>query len=164
MKTTFYAICFVLFSAVTVFANEGKPVDTIPPFKIMQTDGRFFQASDLAKNKPVVLIYFAPDCQHCQVLMQGLFKNLEAFKKVQLVLITFKPLNELALFERQYRTAGFSNIRTGTEGSTYFLRYYYNLSNTPFTAVYNKQGTLVRSFRDINTPISEIQACVKNLN
>jgi hypothetical protein len=155
-------LSFLVLMAVPAFAQTAKNDKGIPPFKILQTNSRYFQASDLDKNKPVVLIYFAPDCSHCQVLMDGVFKNIDAFKKTQLVLVTFKPLSELQLFERQFNTSSYPNIHTGTEGSTFFLRYYYSLNQTPFTAVFNK-GMLVCSFRNINTSVSEIINCVKQL-
>lgn len=156
-------ICAILLLFACVHGRAQKAGDAMPAFKILQTNNRYFQAGELDKTKPVVLIYFAPDCPHCQVLMDGIFKNISVFKNTQLVLITFKPLPELASFERQFSTAKYANIKTGTEGTTYLIRYYYNLSNTPFTAVYNKKGTLACSFRDINTPVSQIINCVKNL-
>ena len=163
MKKQFFFLIGILFwFVIPTVAQTTKTPTTIPPFKILQTNGKFFQASELDKTKPVVLIYFAPDCPHCQVLMEGLFKNINTFKKTQVVLITFKPISELQLFERQFNIPAYPNVKTGTEGNTFFLRYYYNLSQTPFTAVFNK-GTMVCSFRDINTPISSIMNCVKNL-
>lgn len=162
MKGFVGVLCFVLWFLFPAAAQTKKPADDIPAFKILQTNGHFFQGSELDKHKPVVLIYFAPDCPHCQVLMEGLFKNLAVFRKTQLVLVTFKPVSELQLFERQFNTAKYANIKTGTEGTTYFLRYYYNINTTPFTAVFNK-GHMVCSYRNTDTPISEIIDCVKKL-
>lgn len=153
---------FLLWMAAPAGAQAEKKSNAIPPFKMLQTNNRYFEAKDLDKAKPVVLIYFAPDCPHCQVLLDGVFKNMAAFKKTQLILVTFKPLDELQLFERQFNTAAYPNVKTGTEGTTFFLRYYYNLSNTPFTAVFNK-GNLVCAYRNINTPVSQIISCVKQL-
>src|SRR5919107_1134303 len=100
MKGLLGVLSFVLCFSFSAGAQTAKPSDGIPAFKMLQTNGHFYEAKDLNKTKPVVLIYFAPDCSHCQVLMEGLFKNLAAFKKTQLVLVTFKPISELELFER----------------------------------------------------------------
>lgn len=156
------ALSVLLWMAMPALAQTAKKAETIPPFKILQTNGRYFSAVDLDKTAPVVLIYFTPDCHHCQILVDGVFKNMAAFRKTQLVLVTFKPLRELQLFERQYNTTAYANVKTGTEGNTFFLRYHYKLTNTPFTAVFNK-GTLVCSYRDINTPVADIINCVKSL-
>src|SRR5215217_3399317 len=127
MKRFLTVLGIILWFSVPAFAQTTKEAGGIPPFKVLQTNGHFLEASQLDKTKPIVLIYFAPDCSHCQVLMDGLFKNLAVFKKTQLVLVTFKPISELELFERQYNTTRFANIKTGTEGNTFFLRYYYNI-------------------------------------
>jgi cytochrome oxidase Cu insertion factor (SCO1/SenC/PrrC family) len=161
MKRVLLLYSFIMIVSATLLAQ--KPASGIPPFKMLQTNGRYFTSKDLDRKKPVVLVYFAPDCDHCQVLMQGIFKNIDAFKNVQLVLVTFKPASELALFERQYNTAKYANIKAGTEGTTFFLRYHYKLTNTPFTAIYNASGNLVCAYKNINTPVSEILNCMKGL-
>jgi thiol-disulfide isomerase/thioredoxin len=161
-KRISWLIGVLLWMAVPAIGYSQKGGDALPPFKVLQTNGRFLQAGDLDKSKPVVLIYFAPDCAHCQTLLDGVFKNMTVFQKTQLVLVTFKPQGELQLFERQYNTAAYANVKAGTEGTTYFLRNYYKLSTTPFTAVYNN-GTLVCSFRSTDTPVTDIINCVKSL-
>jgi protein-disulfide isomerase len=56
---------------------------TIPPFKMTLSNNKIFNAADLPKSKPLVLIYFDPDCDHCQKLMAELFKKINSFKKVE---------------------------------------------------------------------------------
>ena len=52
---------------------------TIPSFKITLSNNTIFNAADLQKDKPLVLIYFDPDCDHCQKLMTELFKKNKKF-------------------------------------------------------------------------------------
>lgn len=128
-------------------ANTAAQSAPLPPFKMLLSNGQFFTASDLAKNRPVVLIYFAPDCEHCQQLLHAVFEKIDAFKKAELVLVTFKPVSELLLFERSYQTAKYSNVKVGTEGTTFYLRNFYKMQHTPFTALYDKGGKLVDAYR-----------------
>lgn len=127
----------------------------MPAFKMLLTNNTFYTAADLPKNKPVVLIYFAPDCEHCQQLLDAFFKKIDAFKKAQIVLVTFKPVSELTLFERSYQTAKYPNVKVGTEGSTYYLRLFYNLQTTPFTALFDANQKLVYSYRK-EPPVDEL--------
>lgn len=152
----FFCMVIALLQPARVSAQNTR----MPAFKMMLTNGKFYSAADLPKGKPVVLIYFAPDCDHCQVLLSEVFKKMEAFKKAQLVLVTFKPLSDLPLFERSYHTATYPNVKVGTEGSTYFLRSFYKLQNTPFTALYDKDAKLVYSYRK-ETPVDDL---IKRLN
>ncbi|SRR6266498_2707499 len=158
----FRIVLLIAFSIIIFEKIEAQSADQIPPFKMLMSDGKFFSAIDLPKNKPLVLIYFAPDCEHCQVLMNELFKNIEAFKTVQIVLITFKPIQDLQAFEKLYGTNKYQNIKAGTEGNTYFLRRFFRLDNTPFTALYNKEGKLVYSYRK-ETPVDDLINRVKQL-
>ena len=110
-------------------------------------NGGNFSADSLKKNKPVVLIYFAPDCGHCQALMKELFATVSDFNKAEVVLITFKPLAELQPFVQQYNINQYSNFKVGTEVPIFFIRYFYNVTTTPFTALYDKKGKLVQAYR-----------------
>jgi Uncharacterized protein SCO1/SenC/PrrC, involved in biogenesis of respiratory and photosynthetic systems len=151
-------IVLVLFT-IRGAAQEGK----LPAFKMLMTNGQYFTSKDLSKKKPVVLIYFSPDCEHCQKLMAEVFKNINKFDHSQLVLITFKPLDDLRGFERQYRTYNYPFIKAGTEGNTFFIRYYYKLATTPFTALFDKKGNLVISYRR-ETPVNDLLKRLKTLN
>ncbi|MFL5742453.1 MAG: TlpA family protein disulfide reductase [Flavisolibacter sp.] len=119
----------------------------IPAFHMVLPNGGNFSVDSLKKNKPVVIIYFAPDCGHCQALMKELFKRVSDFNKAEVVLITFKPLAELQPFVQQYNINQYPNIRVGTEVPIFYIRFYYNVTTTPFTALFNGKGKLVQSYR-----------------
>lgn len=142
-------LCFVLVSMISLAGPlPQNPPGDIPPFKLMRTNGAFFKAAELPKGKPVMLVYFAPDCNHCHTLLNDIFKNFKAFNHLTVVLATFKPVDELRIFERQYNTAAYKNIITGTEGTTFFLRYHYNIPTTPYTVLFDKNGKQVTTFKN----------------
>lgn len=144
---------------VLPLALAAQPA-AMPPFKMLLTNGKYYTAADMPKGKPVVLIYFAPDCEHCLQLLDVFFKKIDAFKKAQVVLVSFKPVGELSLFERSYQTAKYPNVKVGTEGTTYFLRQFYKLQTTPFVALYDKDRKLVYSYRK-EPPVDDL---IKRLN
>lgn len=138
-----------------VTAQNKQPLGDIPPFKMLQTNGKFFSATDLRDFRPVVIIYFSPDCDHCQVLMKEVFKNISVFKNAEVVMISFRRLEDLKPFEKLYKTATYPNIKVGTEGNTFYLQKLFRIENTPFTAMYNSQHRLV-SYSKFETPAKEI--------
>jgi len=151
-------ICFltiVFFSATTFSQN-------LPPFKMYRSDKSIFNAAELPKTKPVVLIYFDPDCEHCQKLMKELFQKIDAFKSAEIIMVTFKPVEEISSFEKQNNTQKHSNIVVGTEGTGFYLRNYYGLVTMPFTALYDKNGNLKYSYRK-DTLIDDLIKRLKNL-
>jgi thiol-disulfide isomerase/thioredoxin len=129
-------------------ATSVKNASAIPGFRMLLTNGQYFSSAQLPKNKPFVLIYFAPDCDHCMILMDKLFKKIHQLDKASVVMISFKSPKELTGFEKNYGIARYPNIKVGTEGTTYVVRNFYRLEKTPFTAVYDKKGQLVVSYRN----------------
>lgn len=138
------AIClgFLLLAFSTTHAQTGK----IPPFRFLQSNGKIFKAEDLPKGKPVVLIYFSPECDHCELLVTELIKRSAEFKKSSIALITYLPLEKVSKFAVDYHLNKYSNIYVGTERSSYFVRNYYNIIDLPFAALYTKNGDLVKLY------------------
>lgn len=158
-------LCLLLFCA-GMLAKPGisfaQTDSQLPAFGMFLSNGHYFKSADLPKNKPVLLIYFAPDCEHCHTLMNEFFKRPQDFKNAEVIMVTYKPVSELAAFEQAYQVFRYPNIKVGTEGTTFFLRQYFKLQQTPFTALYDRQGKLVRSFRK-ETPLGEVASQLKKL-
>ncbi|GAC1419067.1 MAG: hypothetical protein NVS1B13_03290 [Flavisolibacter sp.] len=99
--------------------------------------------------------------------MHGFFPKIKALKAAEIILVTFKPVDEMVAFEKQYQTQNYPNIVVGTEGTSFFLRYYYKLTKTPFTALYDKKRNLVYSSRDensVNELIKQFKLMMKKAN
>jgi len=148
-------ICMVFFSS-TVAAQNGK----LPPFRIMQSNGKIFKAEQLPFEKPILIIYFSPECDHCQAFMKEFFKQAENFKKASVVMVTYLPVEEVTKFVTEFGVSRYSNIYVGTEGSSYFLKNYYQIGDMPFTALYDKDGNIMVSYKKA-PPISELALKVK---
>ena len=148
--------------ALSLFSNAQAPKDKMPSFKMILYDGSHFSSETLKKNTPVVLIYFAPDCGHCQVLMKEFFKKVKDFEKSEVVMVTFKPLPEVAQFVKDNRIGQYKNIFVGREDPVFFFRYFYDLVNTPFTALFDKKGKLVESYK-VETPLPELISKLKKI-
>jgi thioredoxin-related protein len=162
MKTkAFLTRGLICFSAMA-FLSLAAFSQSLPPFKMYRSDKRIFNAAELPKTKPVVLIYFDPDCDHCQKLMKELFQKIDAFKKAEIIMVTFKPVEEVAAFEKQHNSQKYSNITVGTEGIGFYLRNYYGLVTMPFTALYDKKGNLNYSYRK-ETSVDDLVNRLKNL-
>ena len=149
MASIFSCFAFILF-----FPSRMNS-QTIPPFKMTLSNNKILNAADLPKGKPLVLIYFDPDCDHCQKLMTELFKKINSFKKVEMVLITFKSVTEVAAFEKKYTTSKYANMKVGTEGTLFYLKNYYKLVKMPFTALYDSKGNYSFSYRE-ETPVDDL--------
>jgi len=129
------------FMCVAAFA-QTKSKTTIAPFKITLVDGKTYTYNQLTKNKPVVLVYFSPTCEHCQVFTQAMLKRRKELANMQIVMISYLPLNDVKKFDETYHLSSNPNIKVGTEGYTFIVQKYYNVQRFPFVVEYNKEGKL----------------------
>jgi hypothetical protein len=127
-------------------AVPGADSAHIPDFMIALADGRHLSRADLDKTKPVMIVYYSPTCDHCQHFGQDLAAHMAEFKNVQIVMVTFRPLNEVQDFIRITRLGG-SGAYIGSEGLRWTVQHHYNITTFPFVAAYDKHWKLKGVFR-----------------
>ncbi len=147
------SLLFCLMLSITLIA-VGQP-GKLPPFRMMRSNGNAFKAQDLPIGKPVIIIYFSPDCDHCNTFMEAFFKQPATFTKASVAMITYLPVGKLAEFDTKYELKKYPNIYSGTEGYSFFVRDYYKLSDIPFAALYDKTGNLIKSYSK-SIPLAEL--------
>jgi thiol-disulfide isomerase/thioredoxin len=152
-------IFLLLFS---VFYLLSASAQTMPAFQMKLSNGKAFSSSQLSSKKPTIIIYFAPDCEHCQVLMKQLFNKINTFKNTEIVMVTFESLQSVAGFEKQFQTFKYPNIKVGMEVPVFFFRKYYQLEHTPFTALFDKNKKLIVSYKEY-TPLDDLIKKLKSL-
>lgn len=118
----------------------------IPNFDIEQTSGSHLRAADLVKGQPVMFVYFDPDCDHCTMFIQELLKQINAFKNIQIVMITYIPVRSLKKFVTDSGLGIYPGIKVGTEGSNFIVRYHYNVVQFPYLALHDKKGSLFATY------------------
>lgn len=152
MKSIYF---FILFLSITLTAcSQDAPLSKdIPPYRILNTDSVYVTPANLKKNIPVIVMYFAPDCPHCQHMTMEITKHIKEFGNTQIVMISFvnpeRQFKALTKFQKDYQLEKYSNITIGTEGYTYLMQKFYQIKTTPYFAVYNKNHKLVETFAKI---------------
>ena len=131
-----------LLASSVIIAQSGK----VPPFQMVQANGKIFRAQDLPMGKPILLVYFSPDCDHCEKMLKTFFKQATNFQKASVAFITYLPVDRVSKFTTDYQLAKYANMYAGTEGSPFFIRNYYRIKALPFAALYTKNGDYVASY------------------
>ncbi len=165
MKKILLLVCLIIAAGCSQAQDtvDTKNIQNIPPFKILRTDSTWFTTANLKKGKPVMIIYFSPDCSHCQHMVYDMKPKMKQFGNIQIVMVTFTDFNRLKMiqnFQRDFDLAKYHNITIGTEGHTYIVQRYYQVRTTPFIAIYDKNGKLVKAYDkapSIDTLIAEIK-------
>ena len=148
-----------IFLANTAFAQSVAGTKKIAPFKMQLTNGQQYTSAQLAKG-PVVLIYFSPDCEHCQAFTKDLIKNYPVVANKQVIMVTFQAMDMLKPFVTQYNLNKYLNFKVGTEGTSYVVQHYYQIRSFPYIAIYDKSGNLVKTYEG-EQPHAEIFKTLK---
>jgi thioredoxin-related protein len=97
---------------------------------------------------------FSPDCDHCKHETEELIKNIEKFKKIQILMVTWQPFEEMKKFYEEYQLSRFSNIIV-TKDQSFFLPPFFDIHNLPFLVFYDKHGKLISVFEG-NLPMDKV--------
>jgi thiol-disulfide isomerase/thioredoxin len=136
----------ILVSSIT-YSQHNK----VPPFQIIQSDSKIFMAGNLPMGKPIIIIYFSPECEDCQQLTKELLNRIKEFNNASIAMITNLSLDKVKQFVTEYHLDKYPNIFPGTEGNSFFVGKYYGIGKLPFMALYNKNGDLIKIYdKDIS--------------
>ena len=158
MKNLF-AILMILFVGAA-HAQSTNNNDTVPPYKkttkipefaILKSDSTWFTNKELPANKPTVIIYFSPDCGHCQMTAQEFVKEMDKLKNTEMVWVSFHTPQQIGEFAETYKLKQFSNVVLGRDPN-YKIPVFYKIQFTPFIAVYDKKGDFLNAYPQGTSP------------
>ncbi|MDB4924858.1 thioredoxin fold domain-containing protein [Mucilaginibacter sp.] len=158
----------LLFSLIIVagcIQAQTTPVG-MPPYRILTTDSVYVTPANLKHHK-TMLVYFAPDCPHCQHLTVELKEKMKQLGDTQIIMITWSAnydIRAIKNFVRDYDLKKYPNIIVGTEGYTSLVMKYFNVQTTPYVAVYNSDKKLIKGYSkspDIDSLIAVVKSADK---
>ncbi len=156
-------ILFFLSLIVTVGctrAQNNANIKNIPDYRILDADSVYRTPANLKKNQPVMIVYFSPDCSHCQHLFNEIKGQMKNFSKIQIVMVSAVDYRMIKGFYKDFGISAYPNITVGTEGNSYKVLQYYNVKTTPYIAIYNHQHKLLKAYEKA-PKIEELAAMVK---
>jgi cytochrome oxidase Cu insertion factor (SCO1/SenC/PrrC family) len=129
-------------------ANTPAPFlryPTIPPFELKGLDGKTINRESLGNRKGTMIVYFSPDCHHCQEQVEWMKASYDQLKELNIVFATYQPLEDLNRFFKSYKLSDWKNLYIGRD-EKFFLPPYFRIGDLPFIAVYDKKGKLLANF------------------
>lgn len=127
----------------TLAAYQKNP--TIPTFSIQTPDSSWFSKVNLQSKKPTLILYFSPDCGHCQIETEEVLGNIKELENLQIVMVTSRPFGDMVNFADHYKLNRFPTIKIGTDPARRITEFY-EVKFTPFSALYDKKGQLVKVY------------------
>jgi thioredoxin-related protein len=152
MKKLFFTFAVLLIAAVSPAQNSFdttapyKRSPTVPLFKLLETDSvTIFTKDKLKKNKPVLIVLFNPECDHCKHETEEILKHIDELKNVQIIMATMAQYAPMKDFYTKYNLGDFKNIKVGQDFQ-YMLPSFYRVRSLPYLAMYDQKGNLLTTF------------------
>jgi peroxiredoxin len=128
----------------TVNAPTPQPEKPkLPNFELMGLDGKVVSTASLPAGKPTVILFFHPNCEHCQAEARELQKHTDKFANTNFLMVTWDEMRNIRAFMAEYKlTAPIAayQINSNTLAQTY------GQFNLPAVYIYNANRELVQQF------------------
>ena len=156
---------FVLFSCKAQQTSVKQPeapykqFPTVPEtLELTKPDNSTFVKAQLKKQQTLIM-YFSPDCEHCIKQMDEMIPRMNQFKKIQILLATNQPMEELVKFIAKYKLSDYPNVVAGRDAK-FNLPGFFRMQSLPYFALYDKSGKLITTFES-NTKVEKILKAFK---
>ena len=132
-------IASITANAQTEMAPPYKRFPTVPPLQLLLGDSTTkYLKENIPSKKPVLIMLFSPDCNHCQHTAEEMYNKREELKDIHIVMATLLSLSEMNSFMKKYKLDQMKNVVAGKD--LYFiLPPFYAIKNFPYMAMYNKK-------------------------
>ena len=129
----------------------------IPEFSILLADSTHFTNKNIQKGRPTVIVYFSPECSHCQADAKNLMEKLDSLKDINFVWSSSHEADKLAAFAIKYNMDKQTNMVFGKD-EKWAIPSFFKITFTPYFAVYDKDGVFFTEFRNGLLPKDLIKA------
>ena len=151
MKKLLLLAAFIISAGIAVAqsdpsATNAAKIENAPSFMIYTVpDSIAFSNKDLNKKKPFVLMFFSPDCEHCQKETKELMAYKNELKNIQILMVSPASYGEVKNFYGEYNLSTMPNVKLGQDVK-YQLGSTYQLKTFPSIFVYSAEGKLLKAF------------------
>lgn len=153
MKKLFLLVVLISSIAVKGFSQQ-QTADTLPYIKypalptfelLMSDSSTIFSTYYIPEGKPIVLIYFSPDCDHCMDFTKSLLEKKDNIKSTRIYMATPMSLPAMQEFYDKLELKKHKNLKMGKD-FRYFCIRFFGIDSFPFIAVYGSDKKLVQAF------------------
>ena len=133
---------FIVISAQSKPDENDKPL-VVPTFSVNKIpDSTILTQNEIRKDQPLLIMYFSPDCEHCQKETKELLAYKEELKDVQILMLSVYPISKINEFYQDYGLSKMPNIILAQD-LNYVLARKFHMRTFPSLFLYGKDGKLL---------------------
>ncbi len=126
---------------------------TIPYFTFATLDGKPFVKDSFDAVRTKFIFYFNSECDHCQKQGKWLSEEIEVFKDLEMVFISYEELEPIKNYRDKYNF--YQENITFLEDTRLTFSNLFGAETFPSILIYSKKGELIKAFKG-ETKVSEI--------
>ena len=169
IKRVFHVSIAILISTLSYAQKDSilppfKRIPIIPPFDLLQVDSvHHLTKENIPKKHNTLILFFSPDCPHCQHQIEDLLAFMDKLKDVEIVMATYQPFQDMVDFNQKYHLGKYPNIKIGRD-TKFFLPPFFRMKTLPYLALYDKKGILITTYEGNQTMANILAAFHRNDN
>jgi len=117
----------------------------LPSFIFLNLDSTEFNTFYIPEGKKTVMVYFSPDCEHCQMLTEELIASLDSLKSCDIYMISPLEMNVTRDFDKKYGVSQHKQMHIYRDAQHIFTSYY-GVHFFPYIAIYDEKKKLISTF------------------
>ena len=142
-------IAFMGYKVVSKINHKKQVSENIkkmPTFSYLTLDNKVFTEEDLAQNKPTLFIYFNSECDFCNHEAEMVQQNLEQLKAIQVVFISYEPVDKIKQFATKFKLLNHANISFLSDTKVTFATTF-DVKSMPCLVLYDKENNLIEKIK-----------------
>jgi thioredoxin-related protein len=163
MKPLLYIAIYILFVGCQSPWRKDitKEYRSLPNFAVqLQDSSTLLSLTSITKNHSTILLYFAPDCEHCQIQIANLLENSKYFNDTKIVFISMAATSDISKFSAKFHIGEYPNVIVGRDYQYEFYNLF-KITSFPNIFIYNKSKHLTKVYRG-QTEIQRIDKALRS--
>lgn len=149
--SSFLFLCYQIISTINYKKEVQQNIKTIPEFSYSNVNGENFTNENLKEHTPVIFIYFNTDCEYCNEETKMIQENIERFKNIQIIFISFENINLIKKFAQNYKLNHYDNIHFLHDAKATFSSTF-DVTSLPCIVLYDKNQKLIEKIKGQTKP------------
>ena len=142
-------LAFMGYKVVSKINHKKQVAENIkkmPNFSYLTLENKVFTEEDLAQNKPTLFIYFNSECDFCNHEAEMVQQNLEQLKAIQVVFISYEPVDKIKQFATKFKLLNHANISFLSDTKVTFATTF-DVKSMPCLVLYDKENNLIEKIK-----------------
>lgn len=121
-------------------------ISALPSFDMLLLDSTtLYHAQDIPSGKPIVMVYFRPDCPHCQLETKSLVSRIGDLQNFRIYFLTGADFDDAKSYAHYFHLDQYPNIIVGKDHEHSFTRVF-QPSSIPFMVIYDSNKKLLKVY------------------